>query len=102
MYPVGQTDRGRQTDRQADRQAGRQADRQTGLQPSLECLLLVESPPITRVGPTASASYEKSRSLTNISGGSSLRLAPISSPSYEPFETPAPLHRCRSPIPSIL
>ncbi|CAL8285034.1 unnamed protein product [Merluccius merluccius] len=50
----------------------------------------------------ASASYEKSRSLTNISGGSSLRLAPISSPSYEPFETPAPLHRCRSPIPSIL
>ncbi|CAL8379655.1 unnamed protein product [Gadus morhua 'NCC'] len=47
----------------------------------------------------ASADYDKSRSLTNVSGGSSLRLAPISSPSYEP---PGPLHRCRSPIPSIL
>ena len=48
--------------------------------------------------------YEKSRSLSNISGmaGSSLRLAPISSPPFETYETPGQLRRCRSPIPSIL
>lgn len=48
--------------------------------------------------------YEKSRSLNNISGmaGSSLRLAPITSPAFENYEAPGPLRRCRSPIPSIL
>ncbi|XP_016146908.1 potassium voltage-gated channel subfamily C member 1-like [Sinocyclocheilus grahami] len=48
--------------------------------------------------------YEKSRSLNNISGmvGSSLRLTPITSTPYDPYEAPGPLHRCRSPIPSIL
>lgn len=48
--------------------------------------------------------YEKSRSLNNISGmaGSSLRLAPITSPPFETYEAPGPLRRCRSPIPSIL
>lgn len=48
--------------------------------------------------------YEKSRSLNNISGmaGSSLRLAPITSPPFENYETPGQLRRCRSPIPSIL
>uniref|UniRef100_A0A3B5L3P5 Ion transport domain-containing protein n=1 Tax=Xiphophorus couchianus TaxID=32473 RepID=A0A3B5L3P5_9TELE len=47
---------------------------------------------------------EKSRSLNNISGvaGSSLRLAPITSPPFENYETPGQLRRCRSPIPSIL
>uniref|UniRef100_A0A672KR42 Potassium voltage-gated channel subfamily C member 3-like n=1 Tax=Sinocyclocheilus grahami TaxID=75366 RepID=A0A672KR42_SINGR len=48
--------------------------------------------------------YEKSRSLNNISGmaGSSLRLTPITSTPYDPYEAPGPLRRCRSPIPSIL
>ncbi|KAK9530488.1 hypothetical protein VZT92_011984 [Zoarces viviparus] len=51
-----------------------------------------------------STGYEKSRSLNNISGmaGSSLRLAPITSPPFETYEAPGPLRRCRSPIPSIL
>lgn len=47
---------------------------------------------------------DKSRSLSNVSGmvGSSLRLAPMASPHFETYETPGPLRRCRSPIPSIL
>ncbi|XP_051743732.1 potassium voltage-gated channel subfamily C member 3a isoform X3 [Ctenopharyngodon idella] len=54
-----------------------------------------------------SAGYEKSRSLNNISGmtGAPLRLTPITpinNPPYEPYESPGPLRRCRSPIPSIL
>ncbi|CAM4370597.1 unnamed protein product [Leuciscus chuanchicus] len=55
----------------------------------------------------SAAGYEKSRSLNNISGmtGAPLRLTPITpinnSP-YEPYESPGPLRRCRSPIPSIL
>ncbi|XP_070782924.1 voltage-gated potassium channel KCNC1-like isoform X5 [Enoplosus armatus] len=55
-------------------------------------------------GNVRKGTYEKSRSLNNISGmtGSSLRLAPITSPPFETYETPGPLRRCRSPIPSIL
>ncbi|XP_060758090.1 potassium voltage-gated channel subfamily C member 3a [Neoarius graeffei] len=54
-----------------------------------------------------SAGYEKSRSLNNISGmmGAPLRLTPITpinSAPYEPYDSPGPLRRCRSPIPSIL
>ncbi|XP_058620916.1 potassium voltage-gated channel subfamily C member 3b isoform X1 [Onychostoma macrolepis] len=51
-----------------------------------------------------STGYEKSRSLNNISGmaGSSLRLTPITSTPFDPYEAPGPLRRCRSPIPSIL
>ncbi|XP_067345493.1 potassium voltage-gated channel subfamily C member 3b isoform X2 [Channa argus] len=51
-----------------------------------------------------SSGYEKSRSLSNISGmaGSALRLAPITNPPFETYEPPGPLRRCRSPIPSIL
>uniref|UniRef100_A0A672TBR5 Potassium voltage-gated channel, Shaw-related subfamily, member 3a n=1 Tax=Sinocyclocheilus grahami TaxID=75366 RepID=A0A672TBR5_SINGR len=53
------------------------------------------------------AGYEKSRSLNNISGmtGAPLCLTPITpinNPPYEPYDTPGPLRRCRSPIPSIL
>ncbi|GAA6081196.1 potassium voltage-gated channel subfamily C member 3a isoform X2, partial [Tachysurus ichikawai] len=53
------------------------------------------------------AGYEKSRSLNNISGmtGAPLRLTPITpinSAPYEPYDSPGPLRRCRSPIPSIL
>ncbi|TRY98987.1 hypothetical protein DNTS_001248 [Danionella cerebrum] len=56
---------------------------------------------------SATAGYEKSRSLNNISGmtGAPLRLTPITpinNTSYEPYESPGPLRRCRSPIPSIL
>ncbi|XP_029109735.1 potassium voltage-gated channel subfamily C member 1-like isoform X1 [Scleropages formosus] len=49
-------------------------------------------------------SYEKSRSLNNISGvtGPPMRLTPIAKSPYEPYESPGPLRRCRSPIPSIL
>ncbi|XP_061761956.1 potassium voltage-gated channel subfamily C member 1-like isoform X1 [Nerophis ophidion] len=48
-------------------------------------------------------SYEKSRSLNNISGmaGAPLRLTPITDSAFEPFQPPG-LRRCRSPIPSIL
>ncbi|XP_064178174.1 potassium voltage-gated channel subfamily C member 1-like isoform X5 [Anguilla rostrata] len=48
--------------------------------------------------------YEKSCSLSNISAmtGSAMRLTPITNPSFEPFDAPGPLRRCRSPIPSIL
>ncbi|XP_069765541.1 voltage-gated potassium channel KCNC1-like [Narcine bancroftii] len=44
--------------------------------------------------------YEKSRSLNNISGmsGNALRLSPVTSP----FNSPCPLRRPQSPIPSIL
>ncbi|XP_004700496.1 potassium voltage-gated channel subfamily C member 2 isoform X1 [Echinops telfairi] len=44
--------------------------------------------------------YEKSRSLNNIAGlaGSALRLSPVTSP----YNSPCPLRRSRSPIPSIL
>ncbi|XP_061085457.1 potassium voltage-gated channel subfamily C member 2-like isoform X1 [Conger conger] len=44
--------------------------------------------------------YEKSRSLSNISGlaGNALRLSPVSSP----YGSPCPLRRSRSPIPSLL
>ncbi|KAK3552730.1 hypothetical protein QTP86_021110 [Hemibagrus guttatus] len=53
------------------------------------------------------AGYEKSRSLNNISGmtGAPLRLTPITpinNAPYEPYDSPGPLRRCRSPIPSIL
>ncbi|KAG9330128.1 hypothetical protein JZ751_015039 [Albula glossodonta] len=52
----------------------------------------------------AATGYEKSRSLNNISGmtGPSMRLTPITNSPYEPYESPGPLRRCRSPIPSIL
>nr|XP_036855413.1 potassium voltage-gated channel subfamily C member 2 isoform X3 [Manis javanica] len=44
--------------------------------------------------------YEKSRSLNNIAGlaGNALRLSPVTSP----YNSPCPLRRSRSPIPSIL
>ncbi|XP_029810887.1 potassium voltage-gated channel subfamily C member 2 isoform X3 [Suricata suricatta] len=44
--------------------------------------------------------YEKSRSLNNIAGlaGNALRLSPVTSP----YNSPCPLRRPRSPIPSIL
>ncbi|KAM9228827.1 voltage-gated potassium channel KCNC2 isoform 4-T4 [Dugong dugon] len=44
--------------------------------------------------------YEKSRSLNNIAGlaGNPLRLSPVTSP----YNSPCPLRRSRSPIPSIL
>ncbi|XP_015262154.1 PREDICTED: potassium voltage-gated channel subfamily C member 2 isoform X3 [Gekko japonicus] len=44
--------------------------------------------------------YEKSRSLNNIAGmaGNALRLSPVTSP----YNSPCPLRRSRSPIPSVL
>lgn len=51
----------------------------------------------------SSEGYEKSRSLNNIAGmtsmaGNTLRLSPVTSP----YGSPCPLRRSRSPIPSIL
>ncbi|XP_048871041.1 potassium voltage-gated channel subfamily C member 1-like isoform X5 [Brienomyrus brachyistius] len=50
-----------------------------------------------------SPGYEKSRSMSNISGmtGSYIRLTQIAPTTSPQYEAPGPLHRCCSPIPSI-